>query len=84
MKEFELVVTDIPSLSSLLETVSKQLNVKGTRKNPEKDLHGTLEALYEELNKREVSLSKCSQKARLKVMLELRENRKDAHMQNGE
>eukprot|EP00794_Sanderia_malayensis_P016659 gene16659-18349_t len=76
IKEFELIVSDIASLSMLVENISKALKIKASRKTAVKELHQSLEALLVELEKRNSSLFKCCQKARLKVMQELRKQEK--------
>lgn len=83
VKEFQLVVTDIRSLNLLVEEIAEHLKMKGNRRTPEKELHQTLEALLEELTKREANLVKASQKAKLKVMLEWKKADEASIMQNG-
>ncbi len=83
VNEFELIVSDIQSLSALVDKFSNALKMKGKRRTVENELFQSLEALFVELEKRDASLLKCSQKARLKIMRETRKQKEQTTTQNG-
>ena len=72
-KEFVVIADDIPSLKALHDKFDVIRTDKGNRRQAEKELEQSLDALYVELKKREANFMKSSLKSRIKIMLECKE-----------
>ena len=81
-KDFQVVADDIASLKELHDKFEKCKKEKGNRKQAEKELQQSFDALYVELKKREINFIKSNQKARLKIMIECKEWEKKAKSGN--
>ena len=68
-----MIADDISSLKSLHDKFDNIKQEKGNRKQAEKELQQSLDALYVELKKRETNFIKSNLKARLKIMMECKE-----------
>lgn len=79
-----VVASDVPSLKVLLDKFESRKKEKGNRRQQEKELQLSLDALYVELKKREATFIKSNQKARMKAMVECKEWEKKEIEKTGE